>query len=82
MELELNPFLAVKHDMPDTVMPAGMPLIYLTPVTDRRVKIFCHYDPIKHNTERSGFFSFYNKGSKKNRQMQLSKNKHCPFQIG
>jgi len=82
MEPELNPFLAVKHDMPDTVMPAGMPLIYLTPVTDRRVKIFCHYDPIKHNTERSGFFSFYNKGSKKNRQMQLSKNKHCPFQIG
>ena len=78
---EINPFLALRNDTENTLIPAGIPLIYITPLTDRRVKVFCHHDPWKHATTHSGFFSFYNKGFKKRRQMEISKDKKCPFSI-
>lgn len=75
-------FLAIKNDLQDTLLPAGTPLMYITPITDKRVRVSCHHDPYRFNNEQSETFSFYNRGFKKNKQMAQSKDKQCPFRIG
>ena len=72
----------VKINSEDFVIEAGTPMIHCIPITERPVKVFCHFDPYKTNLLASdSVFSFYNCGYKKLRQLFRIKNDKCPFTL-
>jgi hypothetical protein len=72
----------VKNNTEDILLSAGTPLIHIVPLTERPIKIFCHLDPYKFDVLKSSqFFSFYNVGQNKLKQLLKVKDQKCPFTL-